>query len=319
MIAAHDLVKRFGPVEAVSGLSLEVQAGRICGFLGPNGAGKTTTLRMLVGVLRPDAGRIEVDGVDALADPKEARRRIGYLPDGAPGHPEMRVEELLRFRWRICGRRGSRRVEIDRVVGECGLSEVRRRLLGTLSRGFRQRVGLAAALLGRPSVLLLDEPTEGLDPMQVREFRSLLRGFAEGCTVLLSSHLLAEVEAVCDEAVLVLDGRRVASGSIESLRQAPGAAVRWRCVTDLATERLDEVVAAVPGARLSTAGVASIPADGTTGTTWTAHEIEFSEGAGRSETLVAAIFAAGGAVRELQPRRRSLEDAFVHFAGTAER
>lgn len=314
MIAAHDLVKRFGSVEAVSGLSLEVGAGRICGFLGPNGAGKTTTLRMLVGVLRPDAGRIEIDGVDALADPREARRRIGYLPDGAPCHPEMRVDELLAFRWRICGRRGPRRTEIDRVVGECGLAEVRRRLVGTLSRGFRQRVGLAAALLGRPSVLLLDEPTEGLDPIQVREFRSLLRGFADGRTVLLSSHLLAEVEAVCDEAVLVLDGRRVASGSIESLRRASGGDTTWCCVSDLARNRLAEVVSAVPGARLAGAGVASVAASAVPGGGWAAHEIEFADADPRPEAVVSAIVAAGGSVRAFEPRRRTLEDAFVRFA-----
>jgi ABC-2 type transport system ATP-binding protein len=311
MIVAHDLVKRFGPVEAVSGLSLEIGAGRICGFLGPNGAGKTTTLRMLVGVLRPDAGRIEIDGRDALADPREARRRIGYLPDGAPGHPEMRVDELLAFRWRICGRPGARRIEVDRVVSECGLSGVRRRLVGTLSRGFRQRVGLAAALLGRPSVLLLDEPTEGLDPIQVREFRSLLRGFAEGRTVLLSSHLLAEVEAVCDEAVLVLEGRQVAAGGIDALREAAGSGLRWSCVSDLPDARWREVVASVPGASLAGGEAISVgAADG-----WRRREVEFAEGRERPEALAAAIVAAGGAVRELRPHRRTLEDAFVHFAG----
>ena len=314
MIVAHDLVKRFGPVEAVSGLSLEVGAGRICGFLGPNGAGKTTTLRMLVGVLRPDAGGIEIDGIDALADSRAARRRIGYLPDGAPGHPEMRVEEWLAFRWRICGRDGSRRAEIDRVVAECGLSKVRRRLMGTLSRGFRQRVGLAAALLGRPSVLLLDEPTEGLDPIQVREFRTLLRGFAEGRTVLLSSHLLGEVEAVCDEAVLMLDGRRVAAGAIDALREAAGKDLRWSCVTDLPDARWRQVVASVQGASLSGGEAISVAADG-----WHRREVEFTEDGGRPEALAAAIVAGGGGVRELRRRRPTLEDAFVHFAGETPR
>jgi ABC-2 type transport system ATP-binding protein len=314
MIVAHDLVKRFGPVEAVSGLSLEVGAGRICGFLGPNGAGKTTTLRMLVGSLRPDEGRIEIDGLDALAAPREARRRIGYLPDGAPCHPEMRVDELLAFRWRICGREGSRRAEIDRVVEACGLAGVRRRVVGALSRGFRQRVGLAAALLGRPSVLLLDEPTEGLDPIQVREFRVLLKSFAEERTVLLSSHLLAEVEAVCDEAVLVLDGRSVAAGSIESLRSAGAGHGVWRCVTDLPPARLAAVLAGLPGARLVPAGGSGAETPGAEGV-WIAHEIEFVEGRARPESLTAAILAAGGGVRAIEPPRRTLEDAFVHFAG----
>lgn len=315
MIVANDLVKRFGPVEAVSGLCLEVARGRICGFLGPNGSGKTTTLRMLVGVLRPDRGRIAIDGVDALAEPEEARRRIGYLPDGAPSHPEMRVDELLAFRWRICGREGRRPVEVDRVVEECGLGGVRRRLVGTLSRGFRQRVGLAAALLGRPGVLLLDEPTEGLDPIQVRDFRRLLRRFAEGRTVLLSSHLLAEVEAVCDEAILVLEGRRVASGTIEGLRGTGGDATTWRCVTDVPGTRLLELVARLPGARPSTAGAGDRSAGlVAVGDPWHEAWIEFVDPDEGPASLVAAVVAGGGRVRELQPRPRTLEDAFVHVA-----
>ena len=310
MILANGVSKRFGLVPAVTDLSFEVPRGSVCGFLGPNGSGKSTTLRMLTGLLRPDAGSISIDGVDAVTAWREARRRIGYLPESAPAYPEMRVEEYLAFRWRIAGRAGSKRDAIARSVERCGLGEVRRRLVGTLSRGFRQRVGLAAALLGDPSVLLLDEPTEGLDPFQVREFRSLVREFAQGRTVLLSSHLLAEVETLCDRVVLILRGRLVASGSIESLRTAAvahGGHATVRVETDLGSSAAIERLDGVRAVALSSPG-----ADG-----WRTYEVAVDSGTDGREAILAAIVAAGGRVRDLHRQEPSLESVFMELAGEA--
>lgn len=308
MIVANGLSKRFGLTPAVTDLSFEVPRGSVCGFLGPNGSGKSTTLRMLTGLLRPDAGSISIDGVDAVAAWREARRRIGYLPESAPAYPEMRVEEYLAFRWRIAGRSGSRREAIGRSVERCGLGEVRRRLVGTLSRGFRQRVGLAAALLGDPSVLLLDEPTEGLDPFQVREFRSLIRAFAQDRTVLLSSHLLAEVESLCDRVVLILRGRLVAAGSIESLRsaaEARGGAATVLVETDLGSTACLERIEGVRSVRSAAAG------DGA----WRRIEIAVDPSRDGRDAIHAAIVAAGARVRELHRREPSLEAVFMELAG----
>jgi ABC-2 type transport system ATP-binding protein len=310
MILANGVSKRFGLVPAVTDLSFEVPRGSVCGFLGPNGSGKSTTLRMLTGLVRPDAGTISIDGVDAVAAWRDARRRIGYLPESAPAYPEMRVEEYLAFRWRIAGRKGAAQHAIARSVERCGLGEVRRRLVGTLSRGFRQRVGLAAALLGDPSVLLLDEPTEGLDPFQVREFRSLVREFAEGRTVLLSSHLLSEVETLCDRVVLILRGRLVASGTIESLRSAAesrGGHATVLVESDLVSLAPIERIDGVRGITSSVGGEGG----------WRSLEIAVDPGTDGREAIHAAIVAAGGRVRELHRREPSLESVFMELAGDA--
>ncbi|MBM4105976.1 MAG: ABC transporter ATP-binding protein [Phycisphaerae bacterium] len=308
MIVAHELRKRFGEVVAVDRLSFEIPRGSVCGFLGPNGAGKTTTLRMLAGLLAPDGGRLEIDGLDAIARSRDARRRLGYLPDGAPAYPEMRVEEYLRFRWRIAGRTGSMRTEIDAACGACALGGVRRRLIGTLSRGFRQRVGLAAAILGRPPVLLLDEPTEGLDPFQVREFRGLVREFAQGRTVLLSSHLLAEVETICDRVILMLGGRLVASGTVESLRR--GGSARIEC--EVRGAAAVEAIAVLSGVRQ----VRPMTEPDESG--WRRVEVLAAEGDPR-EAIAAAVGAAGGRLRELVRREESLEETFMRLAGEERR
>ncbi len=308
MIRANSLSKRFGSVEAVCGLSFEVPRGSICGFLGPNGSGKSTTLRMLTGLLRPDAGRIEIDGVDAVAAWREARRRIGYLPESAPAYPEMRVEEYLAFRWAIAGRSGSRHDEIARVCGRCGLDSVRRRLVGTLSRGFRQRVGLAAALLGDPAVLLLDEPTEGLDPFQVREFRDLVREFAQGRTVLLSSHLLAEVETLCDRVVLILGGRLVATGLLQELRQSATASAVHSILLETDLRDLASVTAQ---SGLESIEVLEASEDGR----WQRYRLRTRKDA--REHLAAAIVEQGGRVRDLHLEAPSLEAVFMELAGAA--
>jgi ABC-2 type transport system ATP-binding protein len=220
MISVQNLTKRYVDTHAVEDLSLEVKEGEVLGFLGPNGAGKTTTIRMLTGYLRPTSGTARVAGFDVVDDSLAVRRRIGYLPESIPLYPEMRVDEYLRYRAALkrVARRG-RQANVDRAIELCGLKEERRRIIGTLSKGFRQRVGLADALVHRPPILILDEPTVGLDPNQIREVRELIRELGKDHTVLLSTHILPEVEMICDRVAIINRGRLVAEGTPERLRQ----------------------------------------------------------------------------------------------------
>ena len=219
MIEATGITRRYGRFTAVRDLDLEVPSGVVCGLLGPNGAGKTTTIRMITGMLPPDAGQLRVIGRSMPAERREALARIGYLPESAPSNPEMRVVEYLRFRARLLGlSRRARESSVAESLAACDLLGVERRLVGQLSKGFRQRVGLAAALLGDPKLLVLDEPTVGLDPRQLRDFRSLVRRLADRRTVLLSSHIMQEIEAVADRVVLMHQGRKLADDTVEAFR-----------------------------------------------------------------------------------------------------
>jgi len=218
MIRVEHLTKVFPGTVAVNDVSFEVAAGEIVGFLGPNGAGKTTTMRIICGYLAPTAGRVEVAGRDVVRDSREARRNIGYLPENCPLYPEMRVDDYLHFRGRLKGLSGRRlRERVAEVKELCGLSGRGRRIIGNLSKGYRQRVGLADALIADPPLLVLDEPTIGLDPNQVREVRSLIRGLAEQHTVLLSTHILTEVEMTCRRVVIINRGRIVAADETRAL------------------------------------------------------------------------------------------------------
>jgi len=219
VIETKDLTRRFGARTAVQSLTFTVPRGKVVGFLGPNGAGKSTTLKMLSAYLPPTEGTATVNGHDVVEQSLEARRSIGYMPETVPLHPEMRVEEYLRFRAEIKGvpSRERRRAE-DRAMELADVTEVRRRLIGDLSKGFRQRVGLADALVASPPLLILDEPTEGLDPNQILRFREVIRGLRGEHTVFLSTHILQEVEAVCESVIILHEGRLVAQGDIHSVR-----------------------------------------------------------------------------------------------------
>ena len=211
MIELDQLSRRFGSIVAVDDVSLTVACGDVVGFLGPNGAGKTTTMRLATGYLLPTAGRARIDGIDVKDDPVAARRRFGYLPEGAPLYPEMTPRGLLRFAGAVRGLpRRSTRQAMDRVVDRIGLAEVLDRPIGTLSKGFKRRTALAAALLHEPPALILDEPTDGLDPNQKHEVRRLIGELAPETAIIVSTHLLEEVETVCTRAVVIADGRIVA-------------------------------------------------------------------------------------------------------------
>jgi ABC-2 type transport system ATP-binding protein len=219
VIHVSNLTKYYGDYAAIRNVSFDVPKGQVVGFLGPNGAGKSTTLRILAGYLTATSGRATIDGLNVFWQPVEVRRRIGYMPETCPLYPEMRVSEYLMFRAGIRGIHGrDARKRVDYVVGRCWLKDVRRQLVGTLSRGYRQRVGLADVLLHNPPVLILDEPTAGLDPGQIRETRNLIRELGEEHTILLSTHILSEVEVTCAQAIIINRGQVAASGRLEDLR-----------------------------------------------------------------------------------------------------
>src|SRR5262245_48016376 len=224
MIHVSNLTKFYGDYAAVRDVSFDVPAGQIVGFLGPNGAGKTTTMRILAGYLTATSGRATIDGLDVFWQPVEVRRRIGYMPENCPLYTEMRAVEYLHFRAGIKGLHGRRRRErLDYVLRRCWLTDVRRQVIGTLSKGYRQRVGLADALLADPPVLILDEPTAGLDPTQIRETRKLIRELGQQHTILLSTHILPEVEMTCDRVIIIHGGTVAASGPVRELAGKAGA------------------------------------------------------------------------------------------------
>lgn len=218
MILAENVSRRFGRVHAVAGVTFSIKRGKIVGFLGPNGAGKTTTLRMLASYVRPTSGRLLLDGMDLMGADGDVRTRVGYLPENVPLYLDMRVQEYLRFRGRVKGMNRSQiRARMAFVLEACGLEHEQRHVIRTLSKGYRQRVGLADCLLHDPACLLLDEPTAGLDPNQIRQVRSLIRSLAGRHTIVLSTHNLSEVEVLCDEVLIMNRGQVVAAGTPASL------------------------------------------------------------------------------------------------------
>lgn len=214
MIELDQLTRRFGPLTAVDRLCLSARPGEILGFLGPNGAGKSTSMKMTTGCLRPTDGTARIDGIDVWRRPVEAKRRFGYLPEGAPAYPEMPAEAFLGFVARVRGVRGRQgRAAVDQAIARTDLDSVLGRPIDTLSKGFKRRVGLAAALLHDPPVLILDEPTDGLDPNQKHAVRTLLRTLSPGRTMLISTHILEEVEALCTRVAIIAHGRLVAEAT----------------------------------------------------------------------------------------------------------
>ncbi len=249
MIEARGLTKRYGEIRAVDDVSFEIGAGEVVGFLGPNGAGKTTTMRMLTGYLPPTDGTALVAGHDIFEEPLAARRAIGYLPETPPVYPEMDVQGYLRFAARLRDvPRARLREAVDRALERCRLTEVRRRVIGALSKGYRQRVGLAQAIVHTPPVLILDEPTVGLDPTQIREIRELISNLAssteggERHTVILSTHILPEVEAICRRVILIHQGRKVVDAPLAELT-AEGQSLEEIFARETARDVVEEAAA----------------------------------------------------------------------------
>src|SRR6476661_8529277 len=237
MINVSELTKRYARTTAVDRISFSVEKGQIVGFLGPNGAGKTTTMRMLTCFLPPSAGTATVAGFDVLKKPLEVKKRIGYLPETPPIYPEMATAEYLKFVGRLKGLSGADLTKrIDYVCERCAIADVKHKVLGKLSRGYRQRVGLAQAIVHNPDVLILDEPTAGLDPKQINETRDLIRGLAGDHTIILSTHILPEVAQTCQKVVIINKGRVVAVDTPDNLKNRGGVAGAIQVQVDTAGE-----------------------------------------------------------------------------------
>ncbi|MFH0946662.1 MAG: ATP-binding cassette domain-containing protein [Planctomycetota bacterium] len=305
MIRVSGLRKSFGDTVAVDNISFEVEEGEVVGFLGPNGAGKSTTMRMLTTYLDPDAGEIEIAGFNVLEKPLEARRRLGYLPESAPLYEELGVLDTLQYTARIRGLSGKeRRSRIQEMVDVCGLETVVRKEISQLSKGFRQRVGLAQTLLHDPDFLILDEPTTGLDPNQIQEIRSVIKRIGETKTIILSTHILPEVQSTCTRALIINDGKLVADDHPDRLVTESSAkeGLRFHLLIKGATpESARSVLQKVPGVSLVESK----------GEFEGALRIEV-RGAGLDlgEDLFKTAVAQQWVLRELRPERASLEDVF---------
>jgi ABC-2 type transport system ATP-binding protein len=237
VIKVERLTKRYGDITAVQDVSFEVAKGEVVGFLGPNGAGKTSTMRVLTGYMGPTSGRVEIAGRDLARDPIGARAKVGYLPETPPLYPEMRVEDYVRYVAALNDvPRKERQARVERALEGCGLVGVRRQVIRTLSKGYRQRVGLAQAIVHEPEVLVLDEPTAGLDPIQITEIRELIRRLAaqEGRTVILSTHLLPEVELICQRVLVIAFGRLRLDSTLEAIQAGGSLEQRFLAEVDAA-------------------------------------------------------------------------------------
>lgn len=306
MIEVKDLTKRYAGNTAIEGLSFAVGQGEVVGFLGPNGAGKSTTMRILSCFMPATSGSARVAGFDVFSDADEVRRRIGYMPENNPLHGEMRVREYLKFRARLKGlNRAEARARIDLVIQQCSLTDVDRKIIGQLSKGYRQRVGLADALVHEPQLIILDEPTIGLDPHQIRSFRQLVKSLGEQHTVLISTHILPEVEMTCNRVLILHQGRILASDTPENLQKIMSHGIQVIAELKVDPESLRVTLA-------------------------TLDEIEHYEAVAVDSGYLRCTFWPSGGVdirplidllareknwplRELRRSRHSLEDIFVHM------
>lgn len=304
MITIQRLTKVYGRSVAVDSLECEIPRGQVVGFLGPNGAGKSTTIRMLAGYIAPTAGTAVVDGFDIGAEASEVRKRLGYLPESTPLYTEMRVREYLVFRARLFGvARRARTSAVDLAMQRCWLTDVQRKPIRHLSKGYRQRVGLAAALLHEPPVLLLDEPTSGLDPTQILEVRGLIRELAGRHTILLSTHILPEVEMSCDRVIIIAGGKVRAQGTLAEV-QASGTGEPVY-VVEAMDDRVEALLRATPGVR----SMASEALDGP----WKRFRITTEQQGDLRETFAKRLQEAGCLARELRRETPALEQVFVRL------
>ncbi len=311
MIKVEQLTKRYGSVTAVDGIGFSVEKGEIVGFLGPNGAGKSTTMKMIAGFLPPTSGGAEVAGLDVFRESLRAREHIGYMPENVPLYPDMRVAEYLRYRGALKGVPGRRMKErVGDVIELCGLREVENTIIGRLSKGYRQRVGLADAMIHEPDVLILDEPTIGLDPNQIRQVRDLIRSLRRHHTILLSTHILPEVEMVCSRVVIINKGRIEAMDTPQNLRTRIGVA--GHIVLDA---RVPDPRSAAAGLR-KMEGVSSVSmrSDGP----WTIFSIQAAAGEDLREAIYGHAVENKWPVRELSRSSVSLEQVFAEVTHAEE-
>lgn len=305
MIQVDHLSKYFGTIPAVQDISFRVEKGEIVGFLGPNGAGKTTTIRMLNGFFPPTSGSARIDGLDVFDRSLEIRKRLGYLPENVPLYKEMRTDGYLGFVADVKGvPRKELPKEVDRVTERCGLHEVRKQFVGKLSKGFQQRVGIAQAILNDPDILILDEPTIGLDPKQIIEIRELMKSFAGYKTVILSSHILPEVSMICQRVVIMNEGRIVAEDTPEGLAGKDSRKI----LLQVKGPRADVLarIETLPG--IAGASVRDTSADHTF-----QYDLEMEPGRDVRDAIAESIVGGGWSLLEMKTIRPSLEDIFVRL------
>ena len=309
MIEIQHVTKRYGDKLAVNDASVTIREGEILGFLGRNGAGKTTTMNIITGYISASSGTVTLDGYDILANPREVKRRIGYLPEIPPLYPDMTVNEYLRFVCAIKDVRHDRvKSHLDDITSLVGLEEVRGRLIRNLSKGYRQRVGMAQALVGNPEVVILDEPTVGLDPKQILEVRRLIRQLGENHTIVLSSHILPEVADVCDRLVIIHQGRIVAEDSLEHLIH-PESETRKVRLRVAGPE--EEVLSALR----ATEGVEQVDALGTREADSADYLLHAREGCDIRRAVFAALAERGWPILIQRPVDLELEDVFLQLTG----
>ena len=305
MIQVENLTKRYAGGEAVRGITFSVEKGEVVGFLGPNGAGKSTTMRMLTGYLPPTDGKIEVAGAKLPQESLLVRQRIGYMPENVPLYPEMRVEEFLEYRGRLKRvTRGEIAHRVGLVLDQCGLTDVRKKVIGSLSKGFRQRVGLADALVHNPMLLILDEPTAGLDPHQIRSFRELIKELGKDRTILLSTHILSEVEMVCGRAIIINKGKIEASDTLANLEkrvQAGALQIEVKADPAGAKEKLAKISEVSVVTELNRAG------------DWISFEVTAAPGKDIRGEVDGLIKREQWTLREFRREKARLEDVFVEL------
>lgn len=312
MIEVTKLTKKYGKHVAVDHLSFRVETGQIYGFLGPNGAGKSTTMNIITGYLAASSGTVTVDGKDIQKEPEEVKRKIGYLPEIPPLYMEMTVEEYLRF----CAElkkipKGERRDQIDDCMEMTGILDMRGRLIRNLSKGYRQRVGLAQAILGNPDVIILDEPSVGLDPKQIIEIRDLIKKLGETHTVILSSHILSEVSAVCDHIMIISHGKLVASDSPEGLQKLMTGEAELLLEVKGEFETVKEILSALPDVD----GVEQLE---DLNPDCVKVRVSSKEGSDVREAVFYALANAQMPILEMHMEQKSLEDIFLELTGESD-
>jgi len=313
MINVKELTKRYARTIAVNQISFEVAKGQIVGFLGPNGAGKTTTMRMLTCFLPPSAGTATVAGFDVLEQPLEVKKRTGYLPETPPLYPEMETIEYLRFVGRLKGLSGADLGKrVDYVCERCAVTDVKKKLISKLSKGYRQRVGLAQAIIHNPDVLILDEPTAGLDPKQINETRDLIKGLAGDHTIILSTHILPEVEQTCEQVIIINKGKLVATDSVQNLRARARGAESVLLEVAGRNGMLD--VAAVQQKLQQISGVSRVLCKDQRDSQMVL-EVESQKGRLVRGDLARAVVESGWDLNELRPAAMSLEEIFLQLTG----
>src|SRR5499433_2434967 len=316
MITAKNLSKRYARTVAVDGISFDVAKGQIVGFLGPNGAGKTTTMRILTCFLPPSNGSATVAGFDVLEQPLEVKKRIGYLPESPPIYPEMETDAYLKFVGQLKGLSGADlQKRVDYVAERCAIADVKSKLLGKLSKGYRQRVGLAQAIIHNPDVLILDEPTAGLDPKQINETRELIRSLAGDHTIILSTHILPEVEQTCQQVIIINKGKLVATDSVRNLQaRARGAE---SVLVEVAGRNGNLEPGTVQQKLEQISGVSRVSCKQQVDSR-AVFEVESNTGSLVRGDLARAVVESGWDLNELRPASMSLEEIFLQLTGSEE-